>query len=178
MVGSYLAIQHHLRTLYSWLLCTGITWRAAFLLSQNILSVLQKFISSFMWKVWVGSAGKLKCDVRTVLENSYYSGDVGNRGKNHLKNCRLISVGCLRMFCRNKVLCHSKDYMFTRTDSSNINFILKEFPVSVSEGEIWYIPIRHESPVLCHWILIKSLQTLLKEDFWMWWDWVEDGSSC
>lgn len=45
------------------------------------------------------------------------------------------------MFQRNQVYPHSKDYMFTLTGSSDINFVLKEFPRSVSEGESWYIPI-------------------------------------
>lgn len=80
---------------------------------KTFFSVLLKIGSLLMWKVWVGSAGKLKCDVRTMLENSYYSGDIVNRGKNYLKNCRFISFRCLTMFWRNQDLPHSKDYLFT-----------------------------------------------------------------
>lgn len=80
---------------------------------KTFFSVLLKIGSLLMWKVWVGSAGKLKCDVRTMLENSYYSGDIVNRGKNYLKNCRFISFCCLTMFWRNQDLPHSKDYLFT-----------------------------------------------------------------
>lgn len=53
--------------------------------AKTFFSVLQEFSSLLMWKVWVGSAGKLKCDVRTVLEDSYYSGDIVNRGKKLLE---------------------------------------------------------------------------------------------
>lgn len=57
--------EHWINDYYAWVLYGELFSFSA----KTFFSVLQKFTSLLMWKIWVSSAGKLKCDVRTVLKN-------------------------------------------------------------------------------------------------------------
>lgn len=105
------------------------------------------------------------------LENSHYHEDRLNGGKNDLKN--EIYFGCIRKLLRNRaVTWTNKLILASNCFQQNLLWNQLSSRVCRWRWEMAYSYMGRNSA----FPLLSSLQTLLKEEFWMEWYWSEEGS--